>query len=102
VSTRQDGLELLCRAAELALDSKLTDDVRVQLYELALSIATTELYNIEDAVAGLVSPAAFMLIQQIGVLCDPTTTPEKLLDRMEAFADAAKEKDGWSGEPALS
>ena len=93
---------ILARTSKAALEGKLSDEDRVALYRLALTIAAHEFHRIEaNSGHGLVSPEVLLLLQQIVLVCDDKVDRDKLLGPMgltaEDVADAqsqVQEHDG--------
>lgn len=73
---------LLARTSEAAISGKLTDNDRVALYRVALTVAANEFYRIESNGGGGVSPEVLLLLQQIFLVCDDEVDQMKLLGPM--------------------
>lgn len=95
---------LLARTSKAAIEGKLTDNDRVALYRLVLTVAANEFYRIEaNSGHGLVSPEVLLLIQQIALVCEDEVDQQKLLGPMglteEDVSDAPQvEGNGGSVE----
>lgn len=75
----------LTRTAKEALEGNLSDEDRIALYRLALTVCAEEFYRIEsNGEGGAVKPETLMLLQQIELLCSDNITPEKLVESLPA------------------
>jgi hypothetical protein len=74
-------------ATENALAGTLTDEARVALYRLCLTMAADEFHRLEKENPGSVEPEVLITILQISTVCDPEITQEKLFESMERIAD---------------
>jgi hypothetical protein len=74
-------------ATENALAGTLTDEARVALYRLCLTMAADEFHRLEQINPGSVEPEVLITILQISTICDPEITQESLMQAMERMAE---------------
>lgn len=91
--------EILTQAATAAIDGEMDDTTRVSLYQLALTVASEELFRIEEMLGGTVNPGSLLLIQQLGLLASPDVDPSKLLANIQqTIKVVTHEEEPNSGE----
>jgi hypothetical protein len=78
---------VLSTATENALAGTLTDEARVALYRICLTMAADEFFRLEQANPGTVEPEVLITILQITTVCDPDITQETLMEAMERMAE---------------
>ena len=91
--------KILTEVAEQAIEGTLTDETRIGVYELALTVAANELHRIERTHNGAVSPESLLLLQQLALLADKNVTREKILGSIETLVGkngVAEEDSGGS------
>ena len=76
---------ILTIAATAAIDGTMTDNNRVAMYRLAMTVTANELHRIEQNAPGTVSPESLILLHQVALLCDPDVTKEKLFGSLKKY-----------------
>ena len=86
-------VDLFASCVEDALAGHIDDSKRAEMYRLALGMAVGEILRIEEIQPGTATLSTLMLLQQIAVVLDPETSPERLVGSMTTLVEKRREKE---------